>query len=273
MANGIIGKIKKALNNFLSNPVFFLVRQLYRILFILPFETVVSAVFVFISRKKPSDKQPSSFCFLVTSVIYPVSGKKVTYGSERSVFGPDDRAKQTLRTIESIRAKAPGATVVLIEAGLKGDLPYDLQNKVDQYLYLGDKKLVRWACDSRFKSLGETAMLLYAVKSLKQDADFYFKISGRYFLDDDFDINAWGEGQFILYFLEDQDDYISTRLYGFRKEMKEQWARALIKGLPFSLIGYAIEHTLAKFIPKKYVYRIYKMGVTGISATNDIMKE
>lgn len=271
MSDRFLEKFKKGARNFFKNPASFLIRQIYRIVFILPFEFIVSAVFMFPRHKMPSDKQPSSFCFLVTSVIYPIPGKKVTYGSARSVFGPDDRAKQTLRTIESIRAKAPGATVVLIEAGLKGDLPFDLQNKADQYLYLGDKKLVRLACDSRFKSLGETTMLLYAAKFLKKDVDFYFKISGRYFLDDDFDINAWREGQFILYFL--QDDYISTRLYGFRKEMMGQWKRALIKGLPFSLIGYAIEHTLAKFIPKKYVRRINKMGVAGISATNDLMKE
>lgn len=273
MDNTVLEKFKKVRRNFLSSPVSFLVRQLYRVFFIFPFEIITSMIFLITPHKKISGKEPSSFCFLITSVIYSKTAKTVSYGSARSVFTPEERAEQTLRTIESVRQKVPGARVVLIEAGLQENLPYNLAQKADKYIYLGNKKIVRWACDSTFKSLGESFMLLYAVK-YTGDYDFYFKISGRYFLDENFDINAWKQGQFVLYFRPDLDEYISTRLYGFRKEMKKEWKYALIKGLPFSLIGYAIENTLAKFIPKKYVYRISKMGVTGIGASlNDIMKE
>lgn len=271
MGQKFLSIIKKIINNFLSNPVYFVIRQLYRLVFVLPFQVIVAVLYFFIPRQKINVRQPESFCFLVTSVIYPVLDKKVTYGTVRSVFGPEDRAKQTVSTVESIRSKVSGSKVVLIEGGLREELPVGLASQVDQYIYLGNKRLVRWACDSRFKSLGEAVMLLYALKYLKQTADFYFKISGRYFLDNDFDVRNWKEGQFILYFL--QTDYISTRLYGFRKEMMREWKMALVKGLPFALIGYPIENTLAKFIPRRYVRKIEKMGVRGISAGNDIMKE
>ncbi len=264
--------IKKVLNNFLSNPFSFLARQLYRVLFIFPYEIIVSAVSFFTLNEKLNDGKPSSYCFLITSVIYSKENKKVTYGGARSIFTPEERMQQTAHTIATIRQKAPQAKVVLIEAGLR-DLPADLQEKADQYLYLGDKKLVRLACDSTFKSLGETSMLLYTLKYLKQEADFYFKISGRYFLSDEFDLNSWSDGGFVLHFM--QDDYISTRLYGFRKEMMKTWKAALIKGLPFAFIGYAIENTLVKFIPKKFTRRINRLGVSGLSATvkNDVIKE
>ncbi len=271
MLNKFFLLFKKGIKNFLENPIFFIIRQLYRVIFILPFQIIIWVVSFLKPETKLNPNQPNSFCFLVTSVIYPVMDKKITYGSVRSVFGPEDRAKQTLATIESVHVRAPGAKIVLIEAGLQGDLPLDLASKVDQYIYVGDKPLVRWACDSRFKSLGEAVMLLSARKLLTQEADFYFKLSGRYWLDEDFNLDKWKSGQFILYFL--QSDYISTRLYGFRKEMLKEWKFALMRGLPFSLIGYAIENTLARFIPKKYITAIDNMGVTGISAANTVMKE
>ena len=272
MPDKIAGKIKKSAENFLRNPLFFLARQIYRILFVFPYEIIVSVIYFFTSNPKLNVKKPASHCFLITSVIYSKENKKVSYGGARSIFTPDERIQQTAHTIATIRQKAPQAKVVLVEAGLR-NLPDDLKEKADQYLYLGDKKLVRWACDSTFKSLGETSMLLYTLKYLKQEADFYFKISGRYFLSDEFDLNSWSDGGFVLYFI--QDDYISTRLYGFRKEMLKTWKYALIKGLPFSFIGYAIENTLARFVPAKFTRRISKLGVTGLSATvkNDIIKE
>lgn len=271
MPQEILPIFRKGIKNFLQNPIFFLLRQIYRLFVVLPFEMVVSLYACIIPKKSVSARQPESFYFLVTSVIYPVAGRNVTYGTTRSVFNAEERAAQTLVTIESIRRKVPGAKICLVEAGLKKDLPVHVSEKVDQYLYLGDKKIVRWACDSRFKSLGEAIMLLYANAHIPKSADFYFKISGRYFLDEDFDIQKWKDGLVLFYFL--QHDYISTRLYGFRKEAFEIWRMALIKGLPFALIGYAIEHTLVSFIPKKYITKIENLGVTGMSASNTLMKE
>ncbi|MFA5062278.1 MAG: hypothetical protein WC526_03980 [Patescibacteria group bacterium] len=258
----------------IKNAVSFLARQIYRVIFIWPFEAVAFLIFYPAVRKSHvKETEPNDFCFLITSVIYSKENKKVTYGGARSIFSPQERAEQTAHTIETIRQRIPQAKVVLIEGGLKGDLPAGLRDMADQYLYLGDKKLVRRAVDSTFKSLGETMMLLSAIKQLNQTADFYFKISGRYCLDDEFNINDWRSGGFVIHFI--QEDYVSTRLYGFRKEMLAMWKYALIKGLPFSFIGYAIENTLAKFLPAKWTRRINRLGVTGLSATvkDNIIKE
>ncbi len=274
MIKSLLEKFKKSGSNFFKNPVSFLLRQVYRVVFILPFEIIVSIIFYLaVGKTRLKETNPNSFCFLITSVIYSKENKKVTYDGVRSIFSPEERTQQTAHTIKTIRKKVPQAKIVLIEGGLQSDLPAGLKEKSDQYLYLGDKKLVRWAVDSTFKSLGEVSMLLYALKRLDQDADFYFKISGRYFLNDEFNINDWKKGGFVLHFK--QGDYISTRLYGFRKEMIKIWKYALIKGLPFSFIGYAIENTLAKFIPKKFTHRISGLGLTGLSATvkNDFIKE
>ena len=258
--------------NFLKNPILFILRQLYRIFVIFPFNAILSLASLFDSSDKIEDYQQSSFCFLITSVIYPKPGKQLQYNAPRSVFSPEDRAKQTLQTVESIYAKVPGAKVVLIESGLQENLPYDLPNKVDQYIYVGNKKLVRLSCDSKQKSLGEIMMIYYALKKLKFRADLYFKMSGRYFLNDEFNLDNWKEGPFTIQYIK--EDYICTRLYGFRKEVFGVWKRALLKGIPLTAIAYPIENTLAKFIPRKLVRRLNRLGVSGIGASsNEIIKD
>ena len=185
-------------NNFLSNPVSFLLRQVYRVFFVWPFQLVVMIGSLFDQNKQSAGKEMVEYCFIITSVIYPKPGKQVQYNGIRSIFSPEERAEQTLRTVESIRLKVPGAKIILVESGLQEILPYELAKKVDQYSYVGNKKLVRWSCDSKQKSLGEIMMLYYAMKKFKFPADFYFKISGRYFLNEEFNLRDWEEGELVL---------------------------------------------------------------------------
>lgn len=260
-------RVKQVVKNFLRNPVSFLLRQIFRVLFFWPFQLVVFIMSLFnLGGKAPNNKEPSSFCFIITSIIYSKQGT-IQYNSPRTVFSPEDRALQTVETIKSIRAKVPGAKIILVESGMQENLPHELHKQADQYIYVGDKKLVRFACDSQYKSLGEIMMLVYALKRFTVSADFYFKISGRYYLDDQFIINDWKQGLFLLQYI--QEDYICTRLYGFRAEAFNTWKYALLKSIPLALAGYAVENTLAKYIPKKQVHRLERLGVTGIGASSN----
>lgn len=259
------------LENSASHPLSFVLRQVYRVLFIWPFQLVVSVVEKFSSNNFLKSGEPASYCFIITSVIYPKQ-KELSYASTRSVYNPEERAEQTLKTIESIKAKVPGAKIVLVESGLRDNLPFDLAKKVDQYLYLGNNFFVRRACDSKFKSLGEAVMLLWAKKRVKFNADVFFKISGRYFLDENFDINSWQNDLFRFFYI--REDYVSTRLYSFGKQMMLVWYFALIKGLPLLFLDYPIEHILPRFIPPKYIVLADKVGVMGADATSGkIVKE
>ena len=237
-------------NNFLSNPVLFLLRQIYRVFFIWPFQFVVIVFSFFAKSNQFADKEKSPYCFIITSVIYPKPGKQIQYNAPRSVFSPEDRAKQTQQTIDSIRSRVPGAKIILVESGLQKALPFDVDKKADQYIYVGDNKLVRWSCDSKQKSLGEIMMLYFAMKKFEFSADFYFKISGRYFLNEEFDLNAWKQGDFVLQYIK--EDYICTRLYGF----------------PLTMVAYPIENTLAKYIPRNRVHRLVRLGVSGVGASS-----
>lgn len=264
----MLEKTKRIFKKFLDNPVSFILRQIYRIFFVAPFHFIVWAVNLFNAKPVLKSKEPDSFCFIITSVIYPQQGN-IQYNSPRSIFNPEQRAQQTLRTIESIRAKVPNARIILVEGGLQENLPFELSKKVDQYIYVGGNKFVRFACDSKYKSLGESTMLLFAINKFAYSADFYFKISGRYYLDEEFDVEQWKHSLFVFQYI--QEDYVCTRLYGFRAEGFHTWKYALIKGLPLALISYAVENILAKYIPKKQTYNLAKLGVMGIGGSDNVV--
>lgn len=253
----------------IKSVAFFLGRQLYRLFIIWPFLAIVNVVFW---RKHSTAKSdpPADYCFIITSLIYPKTGR-IQYGSPRTMFTPEQRTEQTLETVASIRRKVPGAKIVLVEAGLKEELPLELVNKVDQFIYVGDRVVVRFACDSIFKSLGEVVMLLCAVPKFIFKSDFYFKISGRYHLNDKFDIENWKRGVYVLLYIK--EDYVCTRLYGFRSEAFREWHQILWKSLPFVLIGYAVENTLAKFIPRQKVFVLKRLGVQGLGGSQNIVVE
>ena len=150
----------------------------------------------------------TSVC-IVASVLEFVE-RPLSYTSVRSVFGPEERLEQTARSISSLRERLPETEVILAEFGANRQLAERLAGEVDQLIYLGDVRAVRWAVSSRWKGLGEAVGLLAALRRLDAH-ERYFKLSGRYWLTDEFDAAAWNDGGFAF------RDYgapgLSTRFY------------------------------------------------------------
>jgi hypothetical protein len=267
----IIEKIKAKTATARENPLAFIGRQLYRVFLIYPFQLIVTPIVLFFMRNKPNGQTKAERCFIITSVIYTKEGI-IQYNSPRTIFTPEKRAEQTVQTVQSIRQYAPGAKIILVESGMKEDLPFDLAKIVDQYIYVGNDRLVRWGCDSIYKSLGEIMMLLRALGRFTIQADFYFKISGRYYLNEEFDLSKWNQGDFVFQFIK--ENYICTRLYGFRATALNRWKKTLLNGILLTRIGYPIENILADYVPKKYVQRIIRLGVMGIGgSSNEIIRD
>jgi hypothetical protein len=200
--------------------------------------------------------------FIITSVIH-FSQKKLSYSNIRSVYNPHERAVQTLKTISSIREKVPGATIVLVEMGNNKKDSESISNAVDKYVFVGQHWLVKWACSSKHKGLGEAIGLLVAAKSLITGADMYFKISGRYFLNDAFDISLWNGTNF---FFRKYKTGNSTRLYGFHADLFKIWETAMRKSLYQLYKGRSIENELPLHIDNKFIKQITPLGVAGFVA-------
>lgn len=249
------------LNKFLHPR--FIARQLYRLLVIWPFEMIVFALFFVRDFFPISQKEGSQIYFLVTSVVY-FSEKRLTYSGTRSIYSPEERIQQTIETVNSIRKKVPSAKIIILEAGQKEDIPA-FTAEADQYLYIGKDFFVRKAVDSRFKSLGEVAMLMAYKTYLPNDAKMYFKISGRYVLNDDFVLSSWLTNSFKFFSI--RNDFVSTRLYSFSGAVVHEWFRSLIKSLPYLVLDYPIEFLLYKWVPKKLQETVAVAGVSGCDAT------
>jgi hypothetical protein len=197
--------------------------------------------------------------FIITSVIY-FSGKKIYGAVKRSLFSPAERTEQTIKTVASIREKVPGATIVLLELGREKNIASELRNRIDSYVFAGDRALVKWAVNGKHRGLGEAMGLIVSNKELSGDADFYFKISGRYFLDNHFDPALW-EGDSLL--ARKYGKGISTRLYGFAKELYPRWQNALKRSLPALYLGKSIEDVFPVKFGVERIKEIKRLGLAG----------
>lgn len=261
----------------LRRPQRFLGRQLYRVLVIFPYELIASGwlgVARLVARARDRSIRSSALadiCFIISSVVYPTN-KRLSYSLTRTVYSPLERARQTLASIESIRRYAPTAKIVLVEGGTQATLPLNIANLVDEYIYVGSDALVSRCVSSRFKSLGEVMLLLAGSKKMRLIANYYYKLSGRYVLNQDFDRARWPLQNFGFHYI--RPDYVSTRLYGFPRARYGDWRAALIKTGPYLLLDYPIEHLLYRLLAKKQVTAVATLGVAGTDATNgELIKE
>lgn len=249
----------------------FIGRQFFRILVIVPWIVGVRIYGLIRSLFGMVTTPTVPYVVFVSSVIYPSMSKAVSFGAVRSTYTPKERLEHTRQTIASIRKYLPGAHVVLVEGGLT-DVVTDLQPLVDTYLFLGKNRLVRWACDGKSKSLGEAVMLWYASRCVPVVAGYYFKLSGRYTLDETFDSKTWPSDGFS--FLVLRSDFFSTRLYGFSRVMYKKWQEMILLGMPYHLMDYPVENTLMRFVPKRNLHSMSHLGVSGLGGSSfDQIKE
>ena len=200
---------------------------------------------------------------IITSVIH-FKPSKLSYAATRSVFSPEERITQTMATITSIKKYMPEAYILLLEMGTQNALPKQLIEQTSEYRYIGNDPIVRIACDSTHKGLGEAVGLLKGTKKLPQ-ARMYLKISGRYTLTPTFDPALWDKKGVIARI---HDNAFSTRLYGVSADAVPAWRHALRASLPWLFLGIGIEQMLLRTIPKKIITRISVLGIEGTIAPN-----
>ena len=254
------------------------------------------------------------FLFLVGSALKHFQEDKF------SAYDEQQRFEQTLKTIECIRNKVPNSYVVLFECSSR---PIDenqkdiLKEKADLFLEFYKEPVLKQIYENLEarpelitygKSLLETRGLLNTLYTIKKhnlfsDSQRVFKLTGRYLLNDDFDIQDYEskflEGKYIVkryeYLPQETENYdekelenVYAYLYGARgmmitglwsfdrvlfTEIVEALERAFVymeKMLQFTA-GTDVEHSLYRFINKKNVIDIPNLGLTmvkGMSGKN-----
>ena len=254
------------------------------------------------------------FLFLVGSALKHFQEDKF------SAYDEEQRFNQTLETIECIRNKVPESYVVLFECSSK---PIDekqkdiLKEKSDLFLEFYDEPDIKQIYENLEKrpelitygkSLLETRGLLntlYVIKkhNLFNDSQRVFKLTGRYLLNNDFDIKDYEskflEGKYVLkryeYLPQEAENYdekelenVYAYLYGAKgmmitglwsfdrmlfTEVVESLEKAFIymeKMIQFT-VGTDAEHSLYRFINKNNIINVPNLGLTmikGMSGEN-----
>lgn len=213
---------------------------------------------------------------LITSVIN-TPNKPLSYISNRSIYTKDERFEQTKKTILSIKDKIPDAEIFIVECSDLNEYEEIFFNQnSDYFLNLHCFEKIRDDVYGISKSLGEGTMTYHALEYIHKNNINYenlIKISGRYLLSDNFDLNNFDNESIVIKYIDGKQDNVFTALYKLPHKVVESFRSFLNDNfkLMFQCIGY--EMLFAKFIKTitdtdiKYVH---VMGLEGpVSVSTD----
>lgn len=211
--------------------------------------------------------------FFISSVIN-ATGDPLTYSYIRSIYSTEERFQQTLKTIESIRTYVPSAKIIMIETSdLSEEQTAILKSKVEYFINTNNDSTLRAVClHSPKKGYGEVLQSRVALSFLLQnniEFDLFFKISGRYWLTNDFNINEYSISEYTYKdpIFEDAI-HILTVLYSVPKSLKHHYLFMLnkIAEIYEEYDDIVLERVLPFIcLPRKL---ISKVGVEGYLAPN-----
>lgn len=213
--------------------------------------------------------------FIILSVITPWNSNAWTYGP-RSLYSPDERFYQTMDTINSIR-KFGGehAKIILIEGGACS-YKKEISPVVDKYVYAANSLIVRNAVGGKSKAFGEVMLWLSAMPFIiRNKSHYYWKISGRYKLNERFLDADWQYDMICGKDVYGNRLEISTRLIGFPYKKILLIIKALLRRF-FSLLNPKVvfEGYLLKGMGLQNVCFLEKIGVEGnIAVTGKKIEE
>lgn len=158
---------------------------------------------------------------LITSVIC-TTNMPLSYTNNRSVYSHEERFEQTKKTIKSIKEKIPNSKIFLVECSVLNIEQSDyLIQKCDFFLNLYTNELIRDCTTSVSKSLGEGVMTLFALKYIIDNNivfDNLIKISGRYWLSNNFDYTNFNNNDITIKYIENDKNNVFTALYKLPKQ-------------------------------------------------------
>lgn len=239
------------------------------------------------------------FLFLIGSAL------KHFQEGQFSAFTEQERFNQTLETIKSVREKVPNSYIVLFECShdsIDEEKKNILKEKTDLFLEFYDNPVIKQIYENiketpNFmiygKSLLETTGLLNTLYTIQKnnllgDSQRIFKLTGRYLLNNSFNIEDYQskffEGKYIIkryqYASKDEDSQnfysylygskgmIVTGLWSFDRSLFSDAVKALESSFSYMekmiqfTSGIDIEHSLDWFIDKDNAIIVPDLGLT-----------
>jgi hypothetical protein len=217
--------------------------------------------------------------YMVSSCIRPTVSRLTAYSEV-------ERLHQTIKTIHSIRSFDPNSEIILYDSSatnLSDTYVDDLRGLADHFCHTGANELVAKLSSEGFKSCAEcisTYLLLdfFIRKTLNYNSyGRIFKVSGRYFLNDAFDLSLHigknAHGKYV--FKKSKPTWMSpvitsrffeTRLYSFCPSLFDEYVGVLHKVYGHMCdSGLDIEHALYDLLPKENILELDIVGVEGLA--------
>lgn len=209
---------------------------------------------------------------LITSII-DTPNIPLSYYPTRSAYSISERFEQTKKTFETIREKIPNAKIFLVECSnlTEDQNDYFIKNS-DYFLNLFYNHEKKECIYSISKALGEGTMTISALEYLKKNNilyDNFFKISGRYWLSENFLYENFLNENIIIHNIENNIHNTLTSLYKLHKKNINEFYEFLIsnKEKMNQCIGYEVLFAIFLNIEKKNkVIHLEKIGVNGLIA-------
>jgi hypothetical protein len=182
---------------------------------------------------------------LITSVIH-TPNSPLSYTNTRSIYSVQKRYDQTKKTIQSIKDKIPDAIIVIVECS-------ELSESEEEFLTQNCYKLInlykfKHIRDNVYgisKSLGEGSLTYYALNYIQLSNikyDNLIKISGRYMLSNNFNLNNFNNDSIVIKYIDGDCNNVITSLYKIPHKLVENFKTFLNNNfnLMAQCIGYEV---------------------------------
>ena len=228
-------------------------------------------------------------CFIVTSAV----------NSKFGIYSAQERLAQTVITLQNIKFKIPDAKIIVMECAgtpLTDSQSQTLESNCDLLLDFSNDADVKaiYQSDNWDVVKNSTEIMCFgrALRMCNDDCDFdgydrIHKMSGRYILNDEFDLNVYEQyrdkiiigpkhsSQFPFQVTGIELQYMA-RLWSWPASQLDTVIQVYEDSLSYigervSQGGYAdIEHVLYKFLPVDLVQEMPVVGVEGFIAPNGV---
>ena len=216
------------------------------------------------------------------------------------MYKPEERLTQTVNTIKSIRAKVPNAGIVIMECTgvsltpeqektLRENCNYFLDYTQDPSVQAIYKSTDNWDIvknGTEIMVFGRALNLLKKNNIIEQ-YDRVHKMSGRYLINDEFDVNLYeqntdkiiigpSQGSQFPYETTLVEKQYMARLWSWPANLNDEIIKVYLDSFEYfndrvAKGGYVdIEHVLYKFLNPAHVLEVEKVGVEGTIAPNGV---
>lgn len=164
---------------------------------------------------------------IIISSVINISRNPLSYTPVRSVYTKEQRYEQTILTIKSLE-KIKDKKILFIECSDITEYETNIINNVDFYKNIYKDDNIKSIIDGPHKGIGESLSILEGIKDINlSEYDNIYKLSGRYWLNDNFNYSFWDNDDTIFFADQKYNGNISTVFYKINMKQYNQWINLL----------------------------------------------